>query len=350
MQCDSQTSLALTTGPCINIDNTVAFGGSVTRATRNDNKKTPWLTVLGLLLLAALTVVLVLMAMRSSKPEVEGAGDTPGYVETPQSAFVPAAEEEAEEEEPEEPQAQPYQVPGEGRVIAVWDDQVAYRSTGGPCPATPANMEVTRDGGATWEGVTVGEQFSGISRILARADGYVVAVTQLADDCNQTAVTQSYGFGDYWEVAEGGAGSTWFVHHENSQVLNAPDVGPVTAPCPIARLTSRSTGSALALCQDGSLASTEDSGATWVTTEPVIGAESVTVSGDTFLVAQSGLDGCAGTQVSRLDAALGATSSVCVASPVALGATAIGGGSDGAVWLWAADAVLRSFDGGLTWQ
>ncbi len=314
------------------------------RATRDFSTKSRWLTTLGVSLLAVLTVVLVLAALRSTRPVVEAAGSTPGYVEAPQSATEP----EQEPEEDLEPQDQaPYQVPPLGRIIAASDDQTAYRAQSGPCPATPANLEVTRDGGATWNSVNAGESLSGISRILARTDGYVLAVAQLNSNCDQTVVSQSYGFGDYWEIAEGGELSTWYVHAENTETVNAPDVGPVAAPCPVARLTSLSAGAALVLCEDGTLAVTGDSGMTWSRSEVFPGAQSITVSGETFLLAQTGLDSCDGTQVSRLANGVTIESSVCVP---ATGEAAIAGSSTDAVWLWAGDAVLRSPDGGITWQ
>ncbi len=315
------------------------------RATRDIDTKRRWFTALGIGLLAVLTVVLVLIAMRSSKPVVATAGDTPGYVEVAQSAPLAEPEETEEVPEPEEPGH--YQVPALGRVLAASDNETAYRSQGGPCPNTPANLEVTRDGGATWSAVNAGEELSGISRILARTEGYVLAVAQLSGNCSQTVVAQSYGFGDYWEIAEGGEQTTWYVHADDGETVNAPDVGPVAAPCPVARLTSLSAGSALALCQDGSLAVTGDSGLSWSHSDVFPGSQSVTVSADTYLLAQSGLDNCDGTQVSRLAGDLTVESGVCVP---ATGEAAIAGNATGAVWLWAGDAILRSPDGGLTWQ
>lgn len=107
-----------------------------------------------------------------------------------------------------------------------------------------------------------------------------------------------------------------------------------------------STGAGL-LCPDGRVLTTDDVAVSWDELAAVPGAVAVTDSGQGYLAAALGTQGCDGVQVVRAGPEapepLG-----CAPPPDEPGQVAISSAGD-SVWVWAGDEVLVSGDGGRTW-
>lgn len=315
-----------------------------------------WLTIVGLVALGIVTALLVVLALKGARAEVPHAGETPGYQPLPAAEETTEDAEAEDEGEAADPEAgndsTALVVPALTRILGVQDDTVAYRTVTGPCPQTGFAVETSRDGGASWtiEGDGAATGLSSPSRILTGLDGYLNVVAQNAEDCSQVIVTQSYGFGSSWEAVEGGADLTWHLTPGDPSVVSVPGVGDVPLPCPAARLATIGGTAAAVLCSDTRLATTGDSGANWVLSEAFAGAEAIASTDDRYLIAQSGVAGCAGTQISRVGAGQIVENTVCVGDTPAVGQVAIGATSNNVAWLWAGDSVWRSVDGGYTWQ
>ncbi len=310
------------------------------------------LSFFALVALLVATVALVFAALNLSKPDVSSAGETPGFEPKPQSEPEAAQSEEVEEtEDPEEAQEEadePYVVPRFGRLLSVANNDLAYRGTAGPCPQTPADFQVTFDGGQTWEDRNV-PNTSSLMRIVSSADGYVALVGQSAENCDQAQLWQSYGYGSDLLQADGTLASTWFPSAAKPAEVNVPNVGWVEAPCPVARLATASGESALLLCQDGRLAITGDSGGTWQMGDIVDQAASVGATAGTYLLAQGATDSCDGTQISHVNTDLSVQNVSCVPHKSPEHEIVVAG-NEGSAWLWVGDHLLRSFDTGSNWQ
>ena len=314
-----------------------------------------WTSIVGVVAIGIVTVILAVLALNSVRGQVPNAGETPGYSpsarDDQQSEGAPSDPAEEGEDEVTPAPEPVLTVPALSRVLGVQDNDVAYRATSGACPEAGFTVETSGDGGVTWtvngDGAATG--LSSPKRILTGADGYVNVVAQNASNCAEVVVAQSYGYGDFWEAVAGGADLTWHLDPSNAAAAFVPQVGAVALPCEAARIASLSATAASVLCSDTRIATTSDSGANWTLSEAFPGAEALSATGDTYLVAQTGVADCAGTLVSRVNPGHAVESSACVGSAASVGATALAGTGSGVVWLWAGDAVLRSTDGGVNW-
>lgn len=307
-----------------------------------------WLALSALFVLALAVIFLSYTALSRSHPPVAAAGQTPGY--DPSSSSLTEPEEPTEGgEEPEEQEDPDFAVPALSRVLAASDGETAYRSVTGTCPEASAVVEMTTDGGANW-GSSDLNAFSGASalqRFSPSRDGVVTAIARSSADCTTPVVLTSYSYGSDWmeETSE----AVWWTDTEDSSLLHGPGNQPVSAPCPVARL-SVSDAAVAALCVDGSIALTLDEGTTWRQTSARLGAQDISVYGQTLYLAQAGTASCSGTLVESLAPDLETVSESCLETVLAPANTAIAASEGGALWLWAGDQILRSTDGGLDWQ
>lgn len=237
------------------------------------------------------------------------------------------------------------------RLLAAVDGDTAWRAATGPCPATPAAIELTTDGGATWKKSDASgpAKASALVRLTAQSAKQASAVALAADGCSPEFI-RTYVGGDNWAAYAGEATSAWYLDPRATGTVHSPN-GDVSAPCPAVGLAVGAPTQAALLCANHDVYRTSDSGATWGSPKQVSGAVAIGARDGGYVVAAVGSGSCGGVQVVSLDAGTGeAAALACVGStPPPAGGVAISGGT-GAVWLWAGDAVARSTDGGTTWR
>lgn len=238
------------------------------------------------------------------------------------------------------------------RVLAALDDQVAWRAATGTCPATPAGLEHTTDGGATWQTSDAGSlaDASSVLRITVASSTEAAAITLAKQNCAVQYI-RTYIAGGNWAVYNDQLAGSWYLDPSSTTSVHSPQ-GTVAAPCAsIVGLAVRDASSAAVLCADHTLYRTSNAGAAWSTPLTVPGAVAVTASVNGYATTATGIEGCAGVSVAALDAGTGAaTTSGCFTTLAPQpGAVAMASGGS-TLWLWAGDALVRSGDGGATWH
>lgn len=241
------------------------------------------------------------------------------------------------------------------RLISAFDATTAWRSTIGSCPDSEVVIERSTDGGSVWNGFNLGSG-GGVSGILALqayddADSaYLIGLDAAA--CAPAWVGTSTG-GASWAAYSDRSAATWYPEPGDPTHVHT-EVGSSSAtPCEVAGLASFSTTSAALLCTDRSIHRTADAGVTWSETVGVSGALAIGQTSNGYLVAADSSDvTCSGVAVTFVPESL-AGDPTPVSSCVTTGSTgaevAVSGTSD-ALWLWTGTVVLRSLDGGKTWQ
>jgi hypothetical protein len=186
---------------------------------------------------------------------------------------------------------------------------------------------------------------------MTGTDGsYVSAIGLATADCSTDTGIHSYTGGDTWATSSEPLSQSWYRASDGS--LRAPGLVTVAAPCTVVRLAPVDTLTAGVVCSDGQVKSTSDQGATWVTSPaPVAGIDALTArNGGGYFAAIIDSDSCDGVTIATFDSALNQTNSACAATgTVQPGSTALSQASDGTLWLWAGDSVVRSADDGATW-
>jgi hypothetical protein len=294
--------------------------------------------VAGVVVFVIVDIALVWFAVASTRSAAAGAGAAEVLPTVAPRLATPAPSAPSPPAEPDVV-VEPLVV-----ALAAVDGAVAYRAETGPCPATPAVLEVSRDSGATWM-PTAPAGASSIREVITDGSDVVSIVAGAPDDC-ATVLLRSFVQGDAWQVTEELA-TRW---HLAEQGVVAPG-GAVTSPCasPV-QVAQRDAASAAVLCSDATLAVTTDAGASWAITVPIDGAASVAVAPDDYRLAVTGRDGCGGVQVVAVSPALEVGDpGGCLASDAANGATVLAIAGDSTVWVWSGGVVARSSDGGMTW-
>lgn len=300
-------------------------------------------------LVAFLAIDVVLVAWAFSAVKSDPVADVPMPSPPPLASAEPSPSPSVEPEP--EPPVMPTVV--QSRVLAAWTADVAWRATTGPCPATPALPELTRDGGATWAATdaTTPTGTVAVQSIRPEGDAVVSMVTLTAEGCSP-AFVRSYVSGDNYGVYPDELPGMWFVDPTDRSVLHAPAVGTVAVPCDsVITVAPADASSAAVLCSDQTVAVTSDSGASWGPRVEVPGAQTVAAVAGGFTVAAVGAPACAGVQLSVL-AGGGVEESGCVVVDVApeslVGEVAVSEAA-GTIWVWAGAALVRSSDGGVSW-
>ncbi|WP_395243861.1 hypothetical protein ACGGZK_17315 [Agromyces sp. MMS24-K17] len=229
-------------------------------------------------------------------------------------------------------------------VLAALDDRIAYRAPAGECPAVPAAVEVTTDGGATWSAVPVGDAF-GVIRIEPSAEEIVDVLA--GDAACQPGRYRSWVQGIEWQFLTGV--QPWRL---SAGAVVAPD-GRTFTPCSAPVQVEAATDASVAVaCTDARVAVTEDGGGTWQVSEPISGLAAVADDGESTLVLIEGQGGCAGVQVAGLDDAgvVGTPGGCLAAATINGGGPALAISENGTtVWVVGDGIVGRSGDRGATW-
>lgn len=270
----------------------------------------------------------------TSAPPSPAPSATPTPSATPQPTSTPAADAVAP-----------------SRVLAALDGSTAWRASTGPCPATPASPELTTDGGATWKPTDAAKPTgaSSILRISVQSAKQASAITLASQGCTPEFI-RTYVAGDNWASYPGQLAGSWYVDATKPTVVHTP-TGDVPAPCATAiDVAVRDTANAAVLCANHEVHTTSNGGAGWGPAVPVAGAVAISTAVNGYFLAVTGRQGCAGTATTSFDGGTTTTPGGCATTsePPAGGVSVAEGGST--LWMWSADAVVKSTDGGTTWR
>ena len=238
------------------------------------------------------------------------------------------------------------------RVLAAVNDLGAWRAPVGACPGTPAALEYTTDGGATWKPSTSAGT-AGMTAILSLDrgdDGRAEAVGLVSEACTPRLFT-TIARADRWEPAAG-VETEWYVVPGDPSRVNSPG-GIRATPCAVVvGVQTMSDESAGVLCDDHRFFRTQNGGASWDGGIVLRGARAFAESSDGYLVAAVAQPGCDGVQLQlvypqaapRDGAAAGCR--ITTADTTEVSISVVGD----TVWLWTGDEISVTVDRGATWN
>ena len=275
-----------------------------------------------------------------------GSGEHEGL---PVRSEIPISEEVAAPPADAEPEVAEDQTasPTSQRMLAMVGS-TAMRADSGTCE-TPGTAEISVDAGQSWsESASLAR--AGATQILRvlPTDPSLVQVVALDANC-EPQVYRSADLGTTWEGPLSVVG-TWYFDPSTPTQVGAPD-GPLSLPCEGAELAAAGDRAAVR-CTDGSVVTTIDRGAAWSEAAGVADALAINYSPDSYVMAQTGGQACAGVRVTDLsvtstglvgcfETALTADASNPENIAIAQSGTS--------TLLWVEDDVVISTDGGNTW-
>ena len=237
------------------------------------------------------------------------------------------------------------------RVLAALDGSTAWRASTGPCPATPASPQITTDGGTNWKPTDAAGPTgsSSILRISVQSATQASAITLASQGCTPEYI-RTYVAGDNWAAYPDQLAGSWYVDAAKRGVVHTP-TGDVQAPCAtVIDVAVRDPANAAVLCANHDVHATGNGGAAWGPAVPVAGAVAISTAGNGYVLAVTDRQGCAGTATTSFDGgrALAAGGCATTTKAPAGGVSIANGGST--LWMWSADTVVKSSDGGVTWH
>ncbi len=310
--------------------------------TRWIRSSTGRLALLGLLVLLIVDVGLVALAFRHDPVGSGPATQAQTPVPAPQSTPVASTPTVA-------PGPEAHPVPLQQVVVGL-DASRAWRAVLGTCDKGGASIEVTGDGGRTWQARKAPAKALGRVQPVSADRAFVIGADA---SCSAGEYITADGAGTWdgprelqgaWSRTPGGASST----------AVTPDRAGAR-PCGSGTLLdlARVSGtSARALCADGSVTTSTDGGATWTGLAKVTGALALSVRDEKgtsrVYVARVG-QGCAGVEVARVSEG-SSTQVACVPVPDALPEGQVSLSAVGkAGWLSVGDATYRAGADLRTW-
>jgi photosystem II stability/assembly factor-like uncharacterized protein len=233
-------------------------------------------------------------------------------------------------------------------MLAVNSATLAWRALMGRCPTDP-QVEVTRDGGRTWRSTKSGLQ--SISRMRSYSDTSVFAVGG-NEDC-ESRYTATGGPGESWTVNPRLLDQTWYRVPSEDHRIHAPS-GRLSAPCgtELGDFAGLGDAGAAAICTDGTVRLTQDSGKEWHDLDDATTGRSVGADEEVYALALRSAE-CTGTGVVLL------TPGAREVDSDAVRCAPVGGDSDEALavavrgqvlWLWSGEEIAVSTDRGRTWE
>lgn len=232
------------------------------------------------------------------------------------------------------------------RILAVSDDpDRLLRAEGIECGAGTPQVEVSADGGGTWNPADLSTlEISGVRQLQFGEAGRA----QLAFVDGQCGLqfARSYVYGGAWEAGPG-AGGIWTLGTDADEGEAVVSGQEVDAPCTVVGI-SGANDIGIVLCDDATVAVSEDGGQTWGDTVAVPGARAVASDGESFDVITTETDDCAGVAARPFDGSeLGELGDCADTDAVQDQIAASTGG--GSLYVWTGDDMLRSDDRGSTW-
>lgn len=240
------------------------------------------------------------------------------------------------------------------RFLSAVDDVVAWRAVTGECPATPAAPELTTNSGTTWSAkdATSPTEVTAVQSLSATSASIVAMVGLAGSNCSPQFV-KTFVAGDTFEAYPDQLADVWFVDPADRATVHSPS-GDVEAPCDSVIIVAvRDNASAAALCSEGRVFSTTDSGTTWSSPTTIAGLVNLSATDEGYIAAAFGASDCAGVQLRALSMDLTTNRLGCyptTALPSALVGNVTLSDGDGTLWLWVGDMLVRSRDGGVNWE
>ncbi len=327
------------------------------QAKRPSHGSTPKaLVITGLAALAALTLALVYLALRGPAVEPEGAYTTaPSPAVTSTVTASPTEEPQVTQTpaptETQTPSPAPSpSVPGAASAPTVLlsagaEPGTLLRATMGACGA-PGWLEASTNAGASW----VEPTFDGVTNVSFRAldagDGFFQTAAVFDEYCQSQSI-RSYVSGVNWELAPAVTGA-WALQTAGQPMIDVSD-GVAEVPCTAVSVVGAGP-SGVVLCADATVTTSDDGGVTWTTPVAVANASAVGIGADTFWVASANEPECAGVQVRSIDAGVAADASTCVPVDGLLADQIAVAAAGDALYVWAGDVFVTSFDRGATWE
>ncbi|GMA30382.1 WD40/YVTN/BNR-like repeat-containing protein [Litorihabitans aurantiacus] len=270
---------------------------------------------------------------------------SPPLPEVPQEPVTSAPPEEMEEPDTENSQAAAIPVTTAVRQIVGVDDETAWRATLASCGQGAAIVERTLDGGASWEATELDVDSVVRLRATDASSAFVVGAVQ---DC-ATALAATTDGGDTWNRADATLSSAWFLAPTDRTFVAGPR-GDAPVPCPAEAvdLAAVDAQRGAVLCQDGSIAVSDDGGQSWTTTVSVAGARALTQDGPSYAVAT--FEGpCEALSIYDVSSAGQAQAEPFSCAPVASAAEVAVSVTGDLMWVWSGSELAISRDGGQTW-
>lgn len=306
-----------------------------------DGRGVWWIALLGVLVLV--DVGLIAAAVSSTQPRSQAeAGPIPTYSQeirepiatpSPSETPPPTASSTAAESD-DAPQV----------FLSAVSATEAWRATSGDCAGTPARVERTTDGGATWDGVALPFDLRTVVALSAGSERTSV-YGGVGGSCG-LGYWSTFTAGEFWKEYPSDAIGVSYLDQATSTVVSATDVSP--APCDAPRRVLVQNATTMVVC-DGLLETSGSAGWTPLSVAGVVDATS-TVSG--YLLALRDAEGCDGIAVATVATPLSEgvepTRVGCVSGADGTVATAVTRVGD-VVWLSSADRSWVSTDGGATW-
>lgn len=298
-----------------------------------------WLALTLLSGLLVVTLIVVALAVSSTRGESPNAGTVP-------STSQPDPEPEEDPEPEPEPEAPAYAAPAMQRLLSTGSaaSQV-LRALAGTCPDPAGSLEVSFDGGSTWlAGVTASVDARRLLQLDATGGDFVRMVVLDADCAPQIA--RSFVGGTSWEL-DPDPGPVWYIDPGDAAVVHAP-AGAQTLPCQAVGLSTQASRGAV-LCSDSTVLQSESGGAAWSAPVAVPNGAAVGVAPEGIVVASLDEPDCVGMRTRLLAGGELGSPGACLEVSRAEGGQAAVVGAAGVWYLWAGEAFARSTDLGQTW-
>lgn len=253
-------------------------------------------SAIGLIVLTVVVAALVGFAVRTPSPPDETANVGPSALPISPSESAPTETSTSGVDSPP-PATSPAESDARVLLSTTTRNGPAARGLVGSCESEAAVLELSDDGGSTWEEVDVPAR--GLLRVKAVGDGETWVVG--TDEGCQPRFIRTTDGGETWATNEGTDGA-WHLLPGGAEQLHAPD-GNLDSPCraetPALDLAAVNDQVAAVLCAAGRVHTTDDSGATWERMGAVEEGTAIAFSNASIGYAAVPDDRCDGTRVWR---------------------------------------------------
>ncbi|MFG6404091.1 hypothetical protein [Microbacterium sp. P04] len=254
-----------------------------------------WLVGVLIAVLAVATVLLVVLALQSVRPQPvpDGAEPVSTYTPRAESTPTPTATPSATPVATETPDAAATLPRDRERFLSL-GSQGWWRATAGACGGASPVVEHSTDGGETWEDVT--PRYRALAQVASLdsfAGSEAEMVAAVGGGC-ETQALRTFTQGEFWQPYEDVLAASRFLEPGDAAAVVTPQ-GNVAAPCADAR-SFRAVGDIVALLCDGT-GYALGSGGQWAAL-PATDAVALAVSNGTVLTAGPAA-GCDGLAVTR---------------------------------------------------
>lgn len=300
-----------------------------------------WFALLGVLVLVDLG--LIVAAVSSTQPRAQAeAGPIPTFSQEPGEAVATPSPSETPTPTASSPAVARDDAPQV--FLSAVSATEAWRATSGDCAGTPARVERTTDGGATWNAVTLPFDLRTVVALSAGSERTSV-YGGVGGSCG-LGYWSTFTAGEFWKEYPSDAIGVSYLDQATSTVVSGTDVSP--APCAAPRRVLVQEATTMVVC-DGLL---ETSGSAGWTPLSIPGVMDATPAPPGYFLALRDAEGCDGIAVATVATPLSKgvepTRVGCAAGADGTVATAVTRVGD-VVWLSSADRSWVSTDGGVTW-